>query len=152
VTADSGHSFDAKIVYFDPDMDLAVLDVPDLPVKPLTFAGGAQRGESAAVLGYPQNGGLQATPARVRGQITAAGRDIYDEGNVVREVLSLRADVRPGNSGGPVVNRDGEVIGVVFAASVDQDDAGYAMTSSQVADAIDQGLAANRAVSSGNCT
>ena len=129
-----------------------MLDVPDLPVDPLNFAAGADRGESAAVLGYPENGGLQATPARVRNQITAPGRDIYGEGTVVREVLSLRADVRPGNSGGPVVNKDGEVIGVVFAASVDRDDTGYAMTSRQVASAVDEGLSARQGVSSGACT
>jgi S1-C subfamily serine protease len=133
-------------------MDLAVLDVPDLPTDPLQFAGGVERGESAAVLGYPQNGGLEATPARVRNQVTAPGRDIYGEGTVIREVLSLRADVRPGNSGGPVVNKAGEVIGVVFAASVDRDDTGYAMTSRQVANAVDEGLSAKRAVGSGACT
>ncbi len=152
VTADSGRTYEAKLVYFDPDMDLAVLDVPDLPVEPLIFAGGAERGETAAVLGYPENGGLRATPARVRSQVPAPGRDIYGEGNVLREVLSLRTDVRPGNSGGPVVNRDGQVIGVVFAASIDQDDTGYAMTSRQVAGAVDEGLKADHAVSSGDCT
>lgn len=152
VTAENGRTYPARLVYFDPYMDLAVLDVPGLAVKPLSFAAGADRGESAAVLGYPENGGLQAAPARVRGQITAAGRDIYDQDTVVRDVLSLRADVRPGNSGGPVVNGAGEVIGVVFAASVDRDDTGYAMTSRQVANAVDEGLSATRAVSSGACT
>ena len=139
-------------MYFDPDMDLAGLDVPGLTVDPLAFAPSADRGESAAVLGYPENGGLQATPARVRNQVSAPGRDIYGEGTVLREVLSLRADVRPGNSGGPVVNREGDVIGVVFAASIDQDDTGYAMTSRQVAGAVDDGLKADHEVSSGDCT
>ncbi len=88
----------------------------------------------------------------MRNQITAPGRDIYGEGTVVREVLSLRADVRPGNSGGPVVDKDGEVIGVVFAASVDRDDTGYAMTSRQVASAVDEGLSARQDVGSGECT
>ena len=151
MTAEDGRAHDARLVYFDPDMDLAVLDVPDLPVRPLVFASGAERGDNAAVLGYPENGGLQATPARVRNEVVAPGRDIYGEGTVVRELLSLRADVRPGNSGGPVVNTDGHVIGVVFAASIDQDDTGYAMTSRQVAGAIDEGLSAQRAVSSGEC-
>jgi S1-C subfamily serine protease len=151
VTAESDRSYEATLVYFDPDMDLAVLDVPDLPVDPLMFAGDAQRGDSAAVLGYPENGGLQTTPARVREQLAAPGRDIYGEGTVVREVLSLRADVRSGNSGGPVVNTDGQVIGVVFAASIDRDDTGYAMTSRQVVGAVDDGLKADRAVGSGDC-
>ena len=151
-TSEGGRSYDATLVYFDPVMDLAVLDVPDLPVKALSFAADVERGESAAVLGYPENGDLQLTPARVRNEVVAAGRDIYGDGAVVREVLSLRADVRPGNSGGPVVNRDGEVIGVVFAASVDRDDTGYAMTSRQVVNAVNKGMTADEPVGSGACT
>ena len=151
-TSEGGRSYDATLVYFDPVMDLAVLDVPDLPVKALSFAADVERGESAAVLGYPENGDLQLTPARVRNEVVAAGRDIYGDGAVVREVLSLRADVRPGNSGGPVVNRDGQVIGVVFAASVDRDDTGYAMTSRQVVNAVNKGMTADEPVGSGACT
>lgn len=151
-TSEGGASYKATLVYFDPVMDLAVLDVPNLPVEALSFAGEAEEGENAAVLGYPENGDLQKTPARVRDQLVAPGRDIYGEGSVVREVLSLRADVRPGNSGGPVVNRAGEVIGVVFAASVDQDDTGYAMTSRQVVNAVNKGMTSTHRVSSGACT
>lgn len=151
-TSEGGASYKATLVYFDPVMDLAVLDVPNLPVEALSFAGEANEGENAAVLGYPENGDLQKTPARVRDQLVAPGRDIYGEGSVVREVLSLRADVRPGNSGGPVVNRAGEVIGVVFAASVDQDDTGYAMTSRQVVNAVNKGMTSTHRVSSGACT
>lgn len=151
-TSEGGASYKATLVYFDPVMDLAVLDVPNLPVEALSFAGEADEGENAAVLGYPENGDLQKTPARVRDQLVAPGRDIYGEGSVVREVLSLRADVRPGNSGGPVVNRAGEVIGVVFAASVDQDDTGYAMTSRQVVNAVNKGMTSTHRVSSGACT
>jgi S1-C subfamily serine protease len=149
---ENGRAYDAEVVYFDPAMDLAVLSVPGLPVAPLTFASNADRGENVAVLGYPENGGLNATPGRVRDELVAPGRDIYGEGAVVREVLSLRADVRPGNSGGPVVNRDGDVVGVVFAASVDRDDTGYAMTSRQVASAVAEGISAERPVSTGPCS
>jgi S1-C subfamily serine protease len=152
LTAESSKAYDATVVYFDPDTDLAVLDVPGLPVDPLTFSGEVDRGESVAVLGYPENGSLRATPARVRDEIVARGNDIYGEGLVVRDVLSLRADVRPGNSGGPVVNRRGSVVGVVFAASVDRDDTGYAMTPEQVATAVAEGLSNDRAVSTGPCT
>lgn len=152
VTAESSKAYEATVVYFDPDTDLAVLDVPGLPVDPLTFSGDVERGEAVAVLGYPENGGLQATPGRVRDQIVARGNDIYGDGVVMRDVLSLRADVRPGNSGGPVVDRSGSVVGVVFAASVDRDDTGYAMTSQQVATALAEGLSSDRAVSTGPCT
>lgn len=151
VTAESSKAYEAKVVYFDPETDLAVLSVADLPVDPLTFTSDVDRGDSVAVLGYPENGGLQATPARVRGEQVARGNDIYGDSMVVRDVLSLRADVRPGNSGGPVVDRNGEVVGVVFAASVDRDDTGYAMTSAQVAGALTEGLSSERAVSTGPC-
>lgn len=152
LTADSSKAYEATVVYFDPDTDLAVLDVPGLPVDPLTFSGDVERGEAVAVLGYPENGGLQATPGRVRDQVVARGNDIYGDGVVMRDVLSLRADVRPGNSGGPVVDRSGSVVGVVFAASVDRDDTGYAMTPQQVATALAEGLSSDRAVSTGPCT
>ena len=151
VVTESGNSVDGEVVYFDPDMDLAVIDAPDLTVRPLRFSDSATRGDSVAVIGYPENGGLEATPARIRDELVAPGNDIYGEGAVVREVLSLRADVRPGNSGGPVVNKTGEVVGVVFAASLDQDDTGYAMTSRQVASAVAEGLSASGPVSTGPC-
>ena len=145
VVTEDGSAVDGEVVYFDPDMDLAVIDAPQLTVRPLKFSDSAARGDSVAVIGYPENGGLEATPARIRDEVVAPGNDIYGEGTVVREVLSLRADVRPGNSGGPVVNKDGDVVGVVFAASLDQDDTGYAMTSRQVASAVAKGLSAEPA-------
>ncbi|MCZ3389051.1 MAG: MarP family serine protease [Actinomycetia bacterium] len=152
VVTPDGNAVDGEVVYFDPDMDLAVIDAPDLAVRPLTFSDSAARGDNVAVIGYPENGGLEATPARVRDELVAPGNDIYGEGTVVRQVLSLRANVRPGNSGGPVVNKDGQVVGVVFAASLDQDDTGYAMTSRQVASAVAGGLAADKPVSTGPCS
>jgi hypothetical protein len=152
VVTEDGRAVEGDVVYFDPDMDLAVIDAPELTVRPLTFSNSATRGDDVAVIGYPENGGLEATPARVRDELVAPGNDIYGEGSVVRQVLSLRADVRPGNSGGPVVNKSGEVVGVVFAASVDRDDTGYAMTSRQVAKAVAEGLAADQPVSTGPCT
>ena len=152
VVTEDGSAVDGEVVYFDPDMDLAVIDAPQLTVRPLKFSDSAARGDSVAVIGYPENGGLEATPARIRDELVAPGNDIYGEGTVVREVLSLRADVRPGNSGGPVVNKDGDVVGVVFAASLDQDDTGYAMTSRQVASAVAKGLSAGQPVSTGPCS
>lgn len=152
VVAEDGSAVDGEVVYFNPDMDLAVILAPDTTVRPLSFSDSATRGDDVAIMGYPENGGLQATPARVRDELVAPGNDIYGEGAVIREILSLRADVRPGNSGGPVVNKAGEVVGVVFAASLDQDDTGYAMTSRQVASAVADGLTADKAVSTGPCT
>ncbi len=152
VVREDGKSVDGQVIYFDPDMDLAVVDAPGIDVRPLAFSGSASRGDNVVVIGYPENGGLDAKPARIRDELVAPGNDIYGGGAVVREVLSLRADVRPGNSGGPVVNRDGDVVGVVFAASIDRDDTGYAMTSRQVAKAVAEGLSASKPVGTGPCS
>jgi len=148
-----GRAYEAVLVYFDPDMDLAVLAVADLPVKPLQFASDeAERGDNLAVLGYPEDGSLTTTPARVRAIQDASGSDIYGEGNVIRQVISMRAEVRPGNSGGPVVDPAGDVVGVVFANSLDSADTGYAMTSEAIASAVTDGVAAVDFAGSGPCT
>jgi S1-C subfamily serine protease len=147
----TGKVYDATVVYFDPQVDLAVLAVPDLPAHPLTFASDAQAGENVAVVGYPEDSGLTVVPGRIRDVQQAAGHDIYGNGRVVREILSMRTQVRPGNSGGPVVNEEGKVVGVVFASSLDNDDTGYAMTSRQVSTAVTQGLTSTAAVGTGSC-
>ena len=147
----TGRAYPATVVYFDPNVDVAVLDVPGLPAHPLQFSLDAKPGESVAVIGYPEDGPLAKTPGRVRDEQTAPGSDIYKNGHVVRQVLSLRADVRPGNSGGPVVDRNGKVLGVVFASSVDSPQTGYALTSRQVAPAVTAGVAAVDQVSTGGC-
>ena len=77
--------------------------------------------------------------------------DIYGRGTVTRDVFSVRGLVRPGNSGGPLVSRSGEVLGVIFAASVSDKQTGYALTADQVSQAAEQGLSAQGRVSSGNC-
>ncbi len=69
----------------------------------------------------------------------------------MREVYSLRGLVRPGNSGGPIVNSGGETVGVVFAASVTDEDTGYALTAAQVAQAAALGVTSNDEVSTQNC-
>jgi len=152
VVGGTGEAYDATVVYFDRAIDVAVLAVPDLPTKALTFSMKAERGENVGVVGYPEDGPLTVTPGRVRDVMTARGRDIYGSNIVVREIVAMRADVRPGNSGGPVVNRDGEVVGMVFANSADHENTGYALTSEQVAPAVAEGVAAADRVSSGGCT
>jgi uncharacterized membrane protein required for colicin V production len=148
----SGETFPAEVVYFDPALDVAVLAVPDLPVDPLQFSLEVERGESVAIIGYPEDGPLTATPGRVRDVQSARGLDIYSDDAVVREIIAMRADVRPGNSGGPVVDRTGDVVGVVFASSADRDDTGYALTARQVAPAVTAGVSATDEVSTRGCT
>ena len=117
----------------------------------MTFSDKVERDDNIAVVGYPEDAPLTVTPGRVRDVQMASGRDIYGEGKVVREIISMRTQVRPGNSGGPVVDPAGKVVGVVFASSLDSDDTGYAMTASQVSDAVTAGVASVDEVRTGAC-
>lgn len=149
----SGRGYPARVVVFDPDLDVAVLSVPGLDVAALSFTAPAERGSDAVALGYPGDGALDAAPARVRGTITAMGEDIYGSGSVTREVIALRGSVRPGNSGGPLVDTEGRVLGVVFAASTEDPDTGYALSADTVAEAASAGRAAStQEVPTGACT
>ena len=128
-----GTKYDATVVSYDPNADISILDVPNLPQPPLVFADEpAKSGTDAVVLGYPGGGDFQATPARVREIIELSGPDIYKSTTVNREVYTIRGPVRQGNSGGPMINRAGQVIGVVFGAAVDDNDTGFVMTTDEV--------------------
>lgn len=129
-----GKKYDATVVSYDPNADISILDVPNMPQQPLVFADDpAKTGTDAVVLGYPGGGDFVATPARVREIIELSGPDIYKSTTVNREVYTIRGLVRQGNSGGPMVNRAGQVIGVVFGAAVDDNDTGFVMTTDEVA-------------------
>jgi S1-C subfamily serine protease len=128
-----GQSYDATVVSYDPNADISILDVPNLPSPPLTFAdAGAQTGASALVLGYPGGGDFAATPARIRETIELNGPDIYRTTTVTREVYTIRGTVRQGNSGGPMIDLTGRVLGVVFGAAVDDSETGFVLTASEV--------------------
>jgi uncharacterized membrane protein required for colicin V production len=146
-----GRRLPAKVVYFDPNLDVAVLSVDDLNRSSLAFDRTCERGESAVILGYPQNGPFDARAARIRSEITMQSPDIYDQGQHLRKTFSLRGLVRSGNSGGPLVSADGRVLGVIFAASVTDSSTGYALTANQVADAAARGREASNRVSTGGC-
>lgn len=148
----SGEVFLATITMFDPDLDLAVLRFVGSAPTPLELAPQTlDRGAKGAVLGYPGGGPLQADVAAVRRTITAAGRDIYGEETVRREVYELQAEVRPGHSGGPFISVDGSVAGVVFAASTTNEEVGYALTSTQARPQIGLGTARTEPVGTGDC-
>jgi len=128
-----GKTYDATVVSYDPDADISILDVPNLPQRPLVFAQHpADPGTDAVVLGYPGGGDFAATPARVRETIELNGPDIYRTTTVNREVYTIRGAVHQGNSGGPMINRAGQVLGVVFGAAVDDDDTGFVLTANEV--------------------
>ena len=151
-----GRTFPAKVVLYDSDRDVAVLDVPGLTAPPLSFTGPAGRGEGAVVAGYPQNGPFRPVAARIRGIEEARGPDIYQSKQVTRQIYSIYAVVRPGNSGGPLLDAALEgghpaVFGVVFAAAVDDAHTGYALTAHEVAADAAQGAQATQQVSTQGC-
>ncbi|MFI1416836.1 MarP family serine protease [Streptomyces sp. NPDC020731] len=136
-----GRTYEARVVLFDPQKDVAVLYVPDLRAPVLGFDDDAGRGDSAVVAGYPQDGDLDLQAATVAGRLPARGQNIYNDAAVTREIYSIRSTVRPGNSGGPLLTTDGRVYGVVFARSTTDAETGYVLTADEVAD--DAGRAAD---------
>ncbi len=147
-----GNSYGATPVLFDPSFDLAVLRT-DAPLGPaLTISSGlVNRGTQAALLGYPEDGPLTIDPAGVTEEVTAIGKDIYNNGTVTRGVYALDADVLPGNSGGPLMGPGGQVIGVVFSRSTVYPNVGYALTSPGVLSRVQAAATHHSAVGTGPC-
>nr|WP_296764391.1 acid resistance serine protease MarP [Rhodococcus sp. (in: high G+C Gram-positive bacteria)] len=153
VTVDSiGTVLDAEVVLFDPEEDVAILRVPGLQAPVLNFAQqAAVSGESAIVLGYPGGGPYTASPARIREMLNLSGPDIYRTGTVERQVYTVRGTVRQGNSGGPLVAEDGQVLGLVFGAAVDDPDTGFVLTANEIDDELTRSLDSPVAVGTGAC-
>jgi S1-C subfamily serine protease len=106
--------------------------VPDLTAAALGFAP-ASRGTDAAVIGYPGGGPEKTVPAVIDGAVEAEGRDIYSTNPVTRQVFVIQGTVRPGNSGGPLVDLQGQVLGIVFATSASDPNQAYALTDDEIA-------------------
>jgi len=141
----------ADVVYYNPDIDVAVLAYDSGDTPTLDFDRSAGAGTGVAILGYPQDGPYDVQPGRIRAQQRLRSPDIYGNGTVIRDVYSIRGLIRPGNSGGPLVSGRGDVVGVVFAASVNDRETGYALTAGQVADAASAGVSSAAEVSTGGC-
>lgn len=141
----------ARVVHYDPDLDVAVLAVDGVQRPHLRFDKGGEARQPAAVLGYPNDGPYNVQAARIRGEQRLRSPDIYGRGSVVREVFSLRSLVRPGNSGGPLLSEDGAVLGVIFAASVTDRDTGYALTADQVSASAADGISSTERIDTGDC-
>jgi S1-C subfamily serine protease len=151
VTTRRGQKFPATVVLFDPERDLAVLYVPGLNARTLSFAGPANLGDEAIVAGYPRDDPFTVVPARIGDDQLAQAPDIYQSKEVTRQIYSIRADVEPGNSGGPLLAPSGQVDGVVFAAAVGVKDTGYALTASEVEGDARAAAAAVHPVSTQSC-
>lgn len=147
----SGNPYDATVVSYDPTVDIAILAVPHLPAGPLAFANSpVTSGTEAIVMGYPGGGGFVATPARIRELIELSGPDIYRSATINREVYTVRAGVEQGNSGGPLIDLNGQVLGVVFGAAVDDNDTGFVLTAKEVAAQLAH-IGDTSAVPTGSC-
>jgi S1-C subfamily serine protease len=147
VTAPDGAVVDATPVHYEPANDLAVLRVDlDLPALPL--AREPARGSSAAVLGYPENGGLAISAARFGSTHDVVSEDSYGRGPVARRMSSLRGAIRSGNSGGPVVDGRGRVVATVFAATTGGRPGGFGVPNDLVRAALRNSAAP---VGTGSC-
>jgi S1-C subfamily serine protease len=152
VTASNGRQYaNVRVVLYDPDTDLAVLYVPQLTAPPLKFASQTGSAQAGAVAGYPQNDPLHVVPASIGESFTATGPNIYQDQTVHRQMYEIRAQIEPGNSGGPLLSADGQVYGVVFAKSTYLSNIGYALTASEVDSDADAGGRDYAAVSTQGC-
>jgi S1-C subfamily serine protease len=145
-------ALDATVVTYDPETDVAILRVPGLRAPVLSLAPKpAVSGTSGLVLGYPLDGPYTASAARVRDRIHLRGPDIYNANTVVRNVYTVRAVVRSGNSGGPLLDGDGQVLGLVFGAAVDNEETGFVLTDDEIVDDVATASSRSAEVSTGTC-
>ena len=142
----------ATPIYFNPNLDFAILKVNNLNQTPLNIETNTlNNGTDGIVIGYPGGGPLTIKPAVILDEINAVGLNIYGQGSVTRSVYELKADVIPGNSGGPLIEKNGDVSGVVFAQSTTYNEVGYALTANQISTPIHQALLNQTPVSTRGC-
>ncbi len=148
-----GSSGEGQVVFYDPDRDLAVLYVPRLFAPALPWAEErAKSGDDAIVVGYPLDGPYTPVSARIREVSRVRGPNIYESRDVVREVYTLRTTVLSGNSGGPLLDTEGRVLGVIFAAALDESETGFALTPTEVLPVADAAATLRDPVATGACT
>jgi len=148
----NGRPEEGHVVVYDPDRDLAVIYVPGLTAPVMPFVSRqAATGANAIVLGYPQDGPYDAQSARVRDVGRITGPDIYDSGDVTREIITIRSLVRSGNSGGPLISTTGQVLGVIFAAAADDKNTGFALTANEASPVAEAGTSRTAEVRTGEC-
>jgi Trypsin-like peptidase domain/Colicin V production protein len=149
VTERDGAEHDATPVHYDTSNDLALLRVSGLGDAPLRLVSEPQSGTSGAVLGYPEDGPFTVSPARLGTTGTVISEDSYGRGPIRRLMTALRAEVRSGDSGGPMVDAKGRVLTTVFAATTSGRQGGYGVPNEVVADALSD---SRGEVGTGPCT
>jgi S1-C subfamily serine protease len=149
---DQFKTYPATPVWFDPNLDIAVLRVKNLADPPLKMSGAIlPDADAAAVLGFPGGGELVADDAAIIDHVRAIGRNIYNKGEITRDIYEVQSSVEEGDSGGPLLAPDGTVAGVTFAKSVSQDNVGYALLANQVIPVVQQSQQRFSAVGTGSC-
>jgi S1-C subfamily serine protease len=146
----AGRTMPARVVAFDPVHDVAVLDVPALTEQPLAIVPGSV-GQVGAVYGHPEGGPLRASPSRIGDEILAVGTDIYRTGSSRRHVYVLAAALKPGDSGGALVNARGQVVGMAFAIDPGRASTAYALTTAEINPVLAVSIGRHTPVNTGRC-
>jgi S1-C subfamily serine protease len=147
-----GAGLPAHVIDFDPHDDISLLRVDGLAPRALPLATQPEAGASAAILGYPLDGNFDAEPGRVGQTSIVSTQDAYGAGPVVRSITSLRGRVRPGNSGGPMIDAHGRVVATVFAALTGTSrHGGFAVPNSVVRTQLARARGRTAEVSTGRC-
>jgi S1-C subfamily serine protease len=132
-----GNALDARVVAYDPVVDVAILDVPNLAAQPLEIAWDhAKTGADAVVLGYPGGGEFVAAQARIKENVELSGPDVYHTTQVTRDVYTINGTVKPGVSGGPMIGLDRRVLGMVFGSASEDTETGFVLTAKTLAPQI----------------
>jgi S1-C subfamily serine protease len=151
VQAPNGQTLDGRIVYFDPQNDLAIIAVSGLQAPVLSLGSTLNVDDKAVVDGYPYGGPFTTGGAQVLAHSTENVENIYSNARTARDLYTLAADIEPGNSGGPLLEQNGTIAGIVFAKSSTDADLGYAMTNTVLAPVVQQAAALSAPISSGSC-
>ncbi|MGQ0849089.1 MAG: trypsin-like peptidase domain-containing protein [Actinomycetota bacterium] len=131
VITQEGIELPVRVVAFDPDRDLALLDAPGFEAPPISVSEAAA-GDSGVIAVVGGDLTVDRIPFEIKRLVTASSGDIYDQGQVLREAFDLRAEVGPGDSGGPLLNGQGAMVGMLFARSTGKAGSAWALTPAEI--------------------
>ncbi|MCL4357362.1 MarP family serine protease [Patescibacteria group bacterium] len=148
----SSGSHPGQVIYFNPNLDFALIRTYGLNGSPLTVTSSTVNNSTpAAVLGYPGGGNFKEEMAEILDEFEATGSNIYDRGSTNRQIYEVAADIIPGNSGGPLITKNGTVVGIVFAQSTQYNGVGYALVTTPIVRIIHDTPSNSAPVSTGTC-